>query len=1294
VIALALGLNCHPQFCPGSTSQGGDAAEAPAVAAADAQKPELVVQAGHAADVDVVSFSPDGKLLASGSGKGGLFSLQPQIVKLWDVATGRELRTFFHSRGVVWVAFSPDGKRVAAKGPDEIGPGKIEAWDIATGKGAKADAEFVSRTDTPDGKIAAVIDGKNIILRDVATGNPVRTLASRNSDFQKVLFSPDSTVLATGGDRFSIRMWDLRSGVLRTLEGHTDFPHSADFSPDSRLFASGGRDRVVRLWDVASGRQIKAFAGHTGHHVRGIEFSPDGKRLVSYDEIGFKLWDVASGRELAAVAGDYGNGDDIHFNPQGNLLAALTKGGVTLWSPQTGQVIGVLPGEAHSIAFNSDGKVLMTYHFMKHVNLWNVESGKQIATIYPSVKDDATLWLMWPVFSPNGQMLAVSEMHTDTFVSRYYLYAATTGKLLRTITCPKNYDGMSQFSFSADGKWLMGASDHVWDVGTGKPINFKPEEGSAGFRQMFALTPQDYLDQDYSPWSANGAYEAGIGVNGEICLRDPRVGRDIATLIGIDERDWLVATSEGFFDGSPAAWKQIYWRFNNDTFNYAPLEAFFNEFYHPGLLSDALANKSPTLPAGIDLSRIDRRQPRVAITQVDNAGQRAKDAPAGKRTITLAVDIEENAAAPTRADHPATSGARDVRLFRNGSLVKAWRGDVFTLDAADGCRLLGPVTSGKGRRLRCEVKVPLVAGANAFTAYAFNDANVKSTDATMAAIGAESLRREATLHVLAIGVNQHDYQPLNLRYAVADAQSFAAEIKRQQKSLKHFPHVETKLLVDKQATKRNILAALAELAHAAHPEDAVIVYFAGHGTAEGNQFYLIPHDIGYAEDSPKDPDDGLPELLRRSVSDRELERAFEQVDAAQILFVIDACNSGQALEADEKRRGPMNSKGLAQLAYEKGMHVLTAAQGYQAAQEVSKLGHGLLTYVLVEEGLKRSAANAGPHDGRIDMREWLDYATRRVPQIQLHEMELASARGANLAFADNEQTMSLAARSAQRPRMFYRSDTETTPMIMAIAGTTPSPAIADFEPGNAEQMSKNQLRPAQIDGAKERGFLGVFRKGPAEDLKADIVEEQSGVYHTLNRTQAVLGTYGKMIEGNRLMGRLPKFEHRGLVQELDHVRRFATVQRRGQSAGKDFLSLFGSRQAWQVVNLGGKISGGRENEVAYEIVGVRLDQTDVIKALNADTDALTYFDYLASQEQAPCVVLENLVFTNYTASQGTNLNLGVTAKTTLTPDSVEAQVENERSSSTEFTSPVIRCYQMYGVKLHQGRVVELAALEP
>ena len=178
-------------------------------------------------------------------------------------------------------------------------------------------------------------------------------------------------------------------------------------------------------------------------------------------------------------------------------------------------------------------------------------------------------------------------------------------------------------------------------------------------------------------------------------------------------------------------------------------------------------------------------------------------------------------------------------------------------------------------------------------------------------------------------------------------------------------------------------------------------------------------------------------FLKRSISDGELEQVLEGVDASQLLeiMVIDACNSGQALEAEEKRRGRMNSKGLAQLAYEKGMYILTAAQGYQAALESSQLGHGYLTYALVEEGLKTTAADAMPKDNLVIVREWFDFAAERVPQMQEAKM---TARGLTLqgtspAPENTEKKITVAARisDVQRPRVFYRRELEPQPFIVA-----------------------------------------------------------------------------------------------------------------------------------------------------------------------------------------------------------------------------------------------------------------------
>ena len=160
------------------------------------------------------------------------------------------------------------------------------------------------------------------------------------------------------------------------------------------------------------------------------------------------------------------------------------------------------------------------------------------------------------------------------------------------------------------------------------------------------------------------------------------------------------------------------------------------------------------------------------------------------------------------------------------------------------------------------------------------------------------------------------------------------------------------------------------------------------------------------------------------------------MDAGHIILVIDACNSGQALGTKRSGSGPGNSKGLAQLGYDKGMDILTAAQAYQQAVESSSFkdqngqGHGLLTYVLVEKGLVQDQA-AGPLES-IYLRDWLDYAVREVPALQ--SQWLASAVNERRGFKDEngntlEPTDPLQI-GAQRPRVFYRRGAETNPLII------------------------------------------------------------------------------------------------------------------------------------------------------------------------------------------------------------------------------------------------------------------------
>ena len=137
-----------------------------------------------------------------------------------------------------------------------------------------------------------------------------------------------------------------------------------------------------------------------------------------------------------------------------------------------------------------------------------------------------------------------------------------------------------------------------------------------------------------------------------------------------------------------------------------------------------------------------------------------------------------------------------MRLFRNGSLVKVWHGDVL---------------NGKPSAT-FEEEITVTAGPNRLTAYAFNKDNVKSKDAQLALTGADSLKRAGTAYIIAVGINEYANAQYNLKYAVADAQSFGDEVRLRQKQVAQFERVEVVPLINENATKANILAVLNRLA--------------------------------------------------------------------------------------------------------------------------------------------------------------------------------------------------------------------------------------------------------------------------------------------------------------------------------------------------------------------------------------------------------------------------------------------------------------------------------------------------
>lgn len=313
-------------------------ASTPAVATASATTSAVSLSApvllktltGHSKIVTSVAFSPDNKTLASGS-------LDTNI-KLWDVSSGKELKTLPSNNSfgeVNSVMFSPDGKTLAAGYRDV----PFNLWDVASGKDPKTfsansdGATILSVAFSPNGKtIAGAFAGK-IIVWDVASGKILTTLTGHSATVYSVSYSPDGKTIASSSGDNTLKLWDAVSGKeIKTFSGHSDKVVSVMFNPDGKTIASGSSDKTLKLWDVAFGKELTTLTGHSDI-VNKVIFSPDGKTLASGSaDKTIKLWDVASGKVLSTLSGHSSSVSYVAFSPDGKTLASgSTDKTIKLW---------------------------------------------------------------------------------------------------------------------------------------------------------------------------------------------------------------------------------------------------------------------------------------------------------------------------------------------------------------------------------------------------------------------------------------------------------------------------------------------------------------------------------------------------------------------------------------------------------------------------------------------------------------------------------------------------------------------------------------------------------------------------------------------------------------------------------------------------------------------------------------------------------------------------------------------------------------------------------------------------
>jgi WD40 repeat protein len=272
-----------------------------------------------------VAFSPDGRLVASGSLGGN--------VTVWDAATGATVMTFPGQKQVFDVVFSPDGEHLATA----VWDGTARVWNLKTGKQVhilKLDKKSLwsdRLAYSPDGKRLAVAHATGTTVYGVDTGAPAWVTEKTGMWVCGVASRPDGRELVTARQDGRVEVWDAETGRSQRFFKMKGRVTTVLWTKDGKhLVTTEGN--AVKVRDAVSGEEQLSFLGHNGA-VNGMAFNPDETRLATASDDGLvKVWEAKTGQEVLTLKGHTGSVFGVTFSPDGRRIASSgADGTVKIW---------------------------------------------------------------------------------------------------------------------------------------------------------------------------------------------------------------------------------------------------------------------------------------------------------------------------------------------------------------------------------------------------------------------------------------------------------------------------------------------------------------------------------------------------------------------------------------------------------------------------------------------------------------------------------------------------------------------------------------------------------------------------------------------------------------------------------------------------------------------------------------------------------------------------------------------------------------------------------------------------
>ncbi len=504
-------------------------------------KPVIQLKDGIMGSLGVLTFSPDGKYLASASSNRNE-DHNDGVLRLWEVSTGKLLLELGDiTNRLAGVAFRSNGRTLAFGSGDN----SVRLLDIASGelmsKLEGHTAGVVSVTFSPDGQRLASLDiseENQILVWNTATGQLLETLdGCPRTDYANqgnIEFSPDGTRLASACEGAGVMVWEVGTGKAQQLTGYSYGVSDIAFSPDGKLLASGytlhwdsEQPIDIILWDLQTKAESTRLAGHAGM-VNEIAFSPKGDQLASGGLDGIaRLWNTTGGVSTIILEGypmpkdasmqmggstlDMLPVSSLAYSPNGSVLAVGGgsfwggPGWLELYDTVTGKKIAsfkptdcefpcVAGLEVHDVAFSPDGSLLASVNGDGAIRIWDIANGNQLRTI------SDTHSLTYLAFSPINNILAAGEfwsaanegedMLEEDMRGGVHFWNVDSGERLDLLD--SGVESVNSIAFSPDGKLLAvghAQSITLWDMTTGMQLS--QIEGLD--YPIFAFSPEETL---------------------------------------------------------------------------------------------------------------------------------------------------------------------------------------------------------------------------------------------------------------------------------------------------------------------------------------------------------------------------------------------------------------------------------------------------------------------------------------------------------------------------------------------------------------------------------------------------------------------------------------------------------------------------------------------------------------------------------------------------------------------------------------------------------------------------------